>query len=565
MCSPIISIGFAERQKMAATVAERIETSEKLTQVLAALGVALLCVVVGVPLWWKTTTVYRVQLPYSEIAELNTSRVTFVVDFTVIVFDERFDTHDLSQFADKLKESLDAAGKIDDRLHVQYHGVVREAYEEELQLLRKMRTVEEFERGLDLRKLDSDSGRYTFTVLPPSKIDKAVVGKQRVSHLPAPGDLEVLMELLSHLLRHVYINEAAMLKTFLWARGARRTQPDKESMRALRSHPGYDVTFSLMNPQPDLLQVQWHIKEAVDAYLGPLLKAMAPYADVTVKSQCVHYTGLGIRPERDNSRNCYKLTYEKLPHVINAIEPYLSSHVSNNPSLNFIVYVPSRDQSPLHITDASDETSSSNAFLSPRWGGVLVYNVANPPENVTYPHQVTLDMRRVMEVFVSQLRLLLGVNPQAPSEDVTIEQPGNNVVSEWELDQWLCSRCLENIASAAATLQALAQLLAEISNIVINDDIGHEVQVAVSAIKKSKEFLSLGKLTDAFLSSKQAIISSEKAFFDPSLLELLYFPEDQKFAIYIPLFLPISIPILLSIVHTLKWLHSKDDQKEKAE
>lgn len=60
----------------------------------------------------------------------------------------------------------------------------------------------------------------------------------------------------------------------------------------------------------------------------------------------------------------------------------------------------------------TDETSSSNAFLSPRWGGVLVYNVANPPENVTYPHQVTLDMRRVMEVFVSQLRLLLGVNPQ---------------------------------------------------------------------------------------------------------------------------------------------------------
>ena len=35
-------------------------------------------------------------------------------------------------------------------------------------------------------------------------------------------------------------------------------------MRAFRSHPGYDVTFTLMNPQPDLLQVQWDIKEAVD-------------------------------------------------------------------------------------------------------------------------------------------------------------------------------------------------------------------------------------------------------------------------------------------------------------
>ena len=35
-------------------------------------------------------------------------------------------------------------------------------------------------------------------------------------------------------------------------------------MRAFRSHPGYDVTFTLMNPQPDLLQVEWHIQDAVD-------------------------------------------------------------------------------------------------------------------------------------------------------------------------------------------------------------------------------------------------------------------------------------------------------------
>ncbi|KAK2187452.1 hypothetical protein NP493_165g06010 [Ridgeia piscesae] len=530
-----------------------------------------MCVVVGVPLWWKTTTVYRVQLPYSEIADLNTSRVTFVVDFTVTVFDERFDAQDLSQFANKLKESLDAAGKVDDRLHVEYRGKVREAYEEELLLLRQMRSVEvdntvvDFDHELYMAKLDSDNSEYTFTVLPPSKLDKAVVGKQRVSHLPAMGDLGSLVEPLSHLLRHVYINEAAMLKTFLWARGARRTQPDKESMRAFRSHPGYDVTFTLMNPQPDLLQVEWHIQDAVDAYLGRLLKALSPYADISVKSQCVHYTGLGIRPVKDDTRNCYKLKHEKLPHVINAIEPYLSSHVSNNPSLNFIVYVPSRDQSPLHITDANDDLSTTDAFLSPRWGGVLVYNVATPPENATYPHKVMLDMRRVMEVFVSQLRLLLGVNPQTASGDVTVLQPGNNIISEWELDQWLCGRCLENIASAAATLQALAQLLAEIGNIVINDDIGHEVQVAVSAIKKSKEFLSLGRLNDAFLSSKQAIISSEKAFFDPSLLELLYFPEDQKFAIYIPLFLPISIPVILSIMSSVKWLRSKDEIKVKSE
>ena len=34
-----------------------------------------------------------------------------MVDFTVTVFDERFDAQDLSQFANKLKASLDTAGR----------------------------------------------------------------------------------------------------------------------------------------------------------------------------------------------------------------------------------------------------------------------------------------------------------------------------------------------------------------------------------------------------------------------------------------------------------------------
>jgi len=48
--------------------------------------------------------------------------------------------------------------------------------------------------------------------------------------------------------------------------------------------------------------------------------------------------------------------------------------------------------------------SSTNAFLSPRWGGLLVYNVNVTADNV----RVDVDMRHVLSVFASQLRLLLG-------------------------------------------------------------------------------------------------------------------------------------------------------------
>ena len=49
--------------------------SDKRTNVLAALGVGFVCVVVGLPLWWKTTEVYRVSLPYSHIQTMSKTQV----------------------------------------------------------------------------------------------------------------------------------------------------------------------------------------------------------------------------------------------------------------------------------------------------------------------------------------------------------------------------------------------------------------------------------------------------------------------------------------------------------
>ena len=50
--------------------------AEKSTQAYVALSVAFVCIVVGVPLWWKTTEVYRVSLPYGEITSLAEKQVS---------------------------------------------------------------------------------------------------------------------------------------------------------------------------------------------------------------------------------------------------------------------------------------------------------------------------------------------------------------------------------------------------------------------------------------------------------------------------------------------------------
>ena len=42
-------------------------------------------------------------------------------------------------------------------------------------------------------------------------------------------------------------------------------QADKDSMRAVRSHSSYQLTFTLLNPQPDILNVTWDIEGGIDS------------------------------------------------------------------------------------------------------------------------------------------------------------------------------------------------------------------------------------------------------------------------------------------------------------
>lgn len=44
----------------------------------------------------------------------------------------------------------------------------------------------------------------------------------------------------------------------------------------------------------------------------------------------------------------------------------------------------------------------------------------------------------------------------------------------------------------------------------------------------AKRYLQQANMDKAVVLAKQAFIASERAFFDPSLLALLYFPDDQK-------------------------------------
>lgn len=89
-------------------------------------------------------------------------------------------------------------------------------------------------------------------------------------------------------------------------------------------------------------------------------------------------------------------------------------------------------------------------------------------------------------------------------------------------------KILEMIDSTRRTLKSLLQLLLEISSIVIGDNVANKINMAVLSADRADELLNKGNVTSAILEAKQAFANAEAAFGDPSLLALLYFPDDQK-------------------------------------
>ncbi|KFP61112.1 GPI transamidase component PIG-S, partial [Cariama cristata] len=403
---------------------------------------------------------------------------------------------------------------------------------------------------------DTSSGSLTVYVVPEisSLLPQGIgvyVGKHRSALVRARGGLAALRTRLQQLTQVMSFTASSITAALSDRLPDGQLGPD--ARRHLKSSLGTDVC-----PSPD----------AVNRYVQPVLDKLSLVANFSVDSQILYYAVLGVTPRFDKESSSFLLSTHSLPHVINPVEARLGEHCSSAaslyPVLNFLLYVPERSHSPLYIQDKDGAPVSTNAFHSPRWGGIMVYNVEAPASpQASLPLHVDVDMVRVMEVFLAQLRLLFGLSREELPAEFLLESPGNEGLADWELDRLLWAHTVENIATVSTTLTSLAQLLDKIGNIVIKDDVASEVYRAVASAQSAMAKLTTGHLHLAFQASKEAVTSSERAFFDPSLLHLLYFPDDQKFAIYIPLFLPMAVPILLSLAKIVRETrqHKKEPTK----
>ncbi|XP_011147461.1 GPI transamidase component PIG-S [Harpegnathos saltator] len=507
-------------------------------RVYASVSFAVLLLGVGLPLWWHTTAVPRVALPYARIDEL--SQLDIKITTKIIVAALSRDRAEL--LAREIRRTFANAEIY--RLDVEYQVISSN-------LLASAFTYHELEKVASTFDLDVGG----LLLLEATNLNDAVlVGSKRTLYFSTETSAAKLVQVLSEWILHdksLALTRNALAEPTVYSL-------DEENRRRFPASPAYDILITLVNPDPEKLKVVWDLKMVAEEYIRPFLDEMSIVSNFSVKSQWLYLLPLDVNPKRvpdsSPSRRHFALRESVLPQLVTPLEKKLASQVSLHPCISFVVYTVPCDSAPLHIYTRSGHRSRAEsnieAFLSPRWGGVVLIN---PPseacENAREDEVVTVvpEETAVIGTFLAQLRLLLGIPETKPISGVTAVPLVGLKSRDWEIDSLLRFRTVEQLTSAKLTLQSLAQLLKEISNIVITDVVGNRIKTALELVYSSAMCLERGDLERSFFLSKEAFVTAEAAFSDPTLLALLYFPEDQKYAVYIPLFLPAMIPVLLSL------------------
>ncbi|WAQ81998.1 hypothetical protein PtA15_2A311 [Puccinia triticina] len=330
--------------------------------------------------------------------------------------------------------------------------------------------------------------------------------------------------------------------------------------RVIKYSSQLKLVFSLMNEdcsQSGFIR-SWSIKHAIELYLEDLLANLAPLHNLTCQTQILQNSPLAFEPTllSNGQDSTYVVEQEELKAFINDADWNLASSVTMEPVLNFVLWVPSPDHRPFKIRRTDGTLDADGSFIRPQWGSVVIYN----PDQTAIGGQPRLgvaELARPMQIFRHHLLSLLGVVD-------TLDTPEQRALA---LDAIVRRRIVENSLEAINSMQVIVKLVHDQTNMRVSTEVQNQVKGALASLKSAQEELikPQGSLWTAALHADESKTLSSTAFFSPTMLSLLYFPDEHKYAIYTPLFGPVLVPLVIALIKELKSRRKKNSVKEKEE
>lgn len=319
------------------------------------------------------------------------------------------------------------------------------------------------------------------------------------------------------------------------------------------------LSFSLLNANPNDWVYDWDFQKAYEVMLSPVVETLAPISNLHIESQVLYHTPKSSISNWDDKSGGNIFGISDLPFFVNSSEWHLDTSIAaagRSKILQFVVYVPSSIECPLLLQLPDGQISKTNGFISPMWGGVVVWN---PPDCSLERKNKTLTRRtiprkhlqKLFQVFVGQLRLLFGFKSDyIPDGDVDMINilGSEKGFTEWELDALYRQHACYNLISCISTLKSLSKLVQSLPRMIVLDDIGKQVKFSLEAANLAQNNASLGIYDASAASSLRARSLAEDAFFHPSITSISYSSLEHYFAIYMPFFAPVSLHLILAVV-----------------
>lgn len=516
---------------------------------LVILSFWLLALLIGLPTWWKTTTVYRASLPLQRMHDWSEGKLCAPVYPLRVSLEapglQRSDAQHLRQSAQHALDDLNDFAAHHLRLSLPQGiadpGDVREGdygkTEESSQSLYP--GIASGDAAMTLKLSQVKTAQTPSASLRPhtNSLDITYASNMLPNSASSPS---MLSSFIARELQDAFGEEQALLASSHGS-SSRHLSPSyvetlaKRTTRSVKYAPTYHLTFSLFTPEA--APSGWDIETALLDTFAPLLEALSPISNFTIDTQVQPYAQLppAIQPLYDVARRSWTLSEKDLGGFINTAEWPLSPSIGIGPTINFLLYIPSPAMSPLTVTD-----TSSNSWLVPQWGGVVIQNVADPSTTTTPHHLDAQTLRPALLAFSSQLMSLLGV-PTTPPRSLPMR-----------LSTLTRVRATTLFFTASSTLGSLARLVSTLPSISIPDSVASNVHLTLTHLEGACTAFRTGAFDEALAHAKAAHEKSEKAFFEKSMVGQVYFPDEHKVAVYLPLLGPVAVPLVVAGLREVK-------------
>ncbi|KAJ6187260.1 hypothetical protein N7519_002168 [Penicillium mononematosum] len=504
----------------------------------------------GFPIWWKTTSIYRASLPIEEMvdwADGKACRPVFPLEI---------------HLATPSMQSLEAQNLLRTTQHTLDDLNEFAAHHLRLKLTdgsMATHNAEESAEGFNHLAEDTPDTALTVRLLPQEGLagPRSISSTRRTRFLCLPPPTPPLSAFIAAELQRLYSEEKATIAYILSGNtaGLDSTSPqlaeeiDRRLRRSMKYAETYHLSFSLFTPGSE--PSSWDIEAAVNEYVSPLLQAFSPISNFTVDTQVQLYANFAPtapKPEYDETEAAWTLKKEGLSAFVNAAEWPLNPSIGSGPTINFILYVPDPSQSPLIVKE-----NRASSWIVPQWGGVFLLNPplshADNQSGPSNPAHLSQDsLRPAFMTFSHQLLTLLGT-PSTPAS------------LPLRLQTSIRIRAASLLLSASSTMGSLARLTESLPSIPIPATVATSVATTLSHLSSSCAHLREGRFGAALASARVAETEAERSFFEKSMVGQVYFPDEHKVAVYLPLLGPIGVPLVVGLLKELKRIAARRKAK----